>query len=144
MDCARRRFLVKSSCMARKPPSRSSPPVLPVMIVGGLVVVTLLTVSLRRMASSRNAPPPTQTSATATTGTAAAEPQSADISGVARIKPEELRDKIARNEVTVIDVRDSQSFLNSHIPGALHIPMTRLDGEVPYLPKDKPIVTYCT
>ena len=119
---------------------------MPVMIVGALVVIALLTFSLRRMASSRNtASTPTSTKAPATTGRTATEPQhDADLDKVARIKPEELRDKIARNEVTVIDVRDAQSFLSSHIPGALHIPMTRLDGEIPYLPKDKPIVTYCT
>ena len=46
--------------------------------------------------------------------------------------------------MTVIDVRDAQSYVNAHIPGSLHIPMARIDGEVPYLPKGKPIVTYCT
>ncbi|MGZ7080955.1 MAG: rhodanese-like domain-containing protein, partial [Thermoanaerobaculia bacterium] len=66
-----------------------------------------------------------------------------ELDTVPRIKPQELRDRIARGEVTVIDVRDAQSYLAGHIPGALHIPMTRLDGDVPYLPKDKPIVTSC-
>ncbi|MGZ7031893.1 MAG: rhodanese-like domain-containing protein [Thermoanaerobaculia bacterium] len=128
--------------MARKPSSRSSPSVMPVMIVGAIIVVALLTWSLRRVATSRNTAPP-QPSTTAAS-TAAAEQPNPELATVPRIKPEELRDKIARNEVTVIDVRDIQSYLSAHIPGALHIPMARLDGEVPYLPKDKPIVTYCT
>ncbi|MGZ4810064.1 MAG: rhodanese-like domain-containing protein [Thermoanaerobaculia bacterium] len=93
------------------------------------------------MAASRTTNPPQ----TATTSTAPAEHvHNPELDTVPRIKPQELRDRIARGEVTVIDVRDAQSYLAGHIPGALHIPMTRLDGEVPYLPKDKPIVTYCT
>ena len=46
--------------------------------------------------------------------------------------------------VTVIDVRDADSYIASHIPGALQIPLARIEGEVDYLPKGKPILTYCT
>jgi rhodanese-related sulfurtransferase len=41
-------------------------------------------------------------------------------------------------------VRSIEQFVESHIPGALHIPVSRVQGEIPYLPKDKPIVAYCT
>ncbi len=58
--------------------------------------------------------------------------------------PEELRQKVALSEVTVIDVRDADAYLAAHIPGSLHIPMSRIEGEIPYLPREKPIVTYCT
>lgn len=61
-----------------------------------------------------------------------------------RIEPDDLLAHLKAGDVTIIDVRDADAFLASHIPGALHIPLARVDGEVPYLPKEKPIVTYCT
>ncbi len=110
------------------------------MIAGGVIVIALLTWSLRRMAASQTpAAPPAASSAGP-----AGHVHNPELDTVPRIKPEELRDRIARGEVTVIDVRDGQSYLGGHIPGALHIPMARLDGEISSLPKNKPIVTYCT
>ena len=64
--------------------------------------------------------------------------------GFRRITVEELKPLYDRGEVTLIDVRDVDSFLRAHIPGALQIPLARIDGETPYLPKGKVIVTYCT
>jgi len=55
-----------------------------------------------------------------------------------------LQEKMARGEITIIDVRDADSYLASHIPGALHIPLSYIDSELPYLRKYGPIVTYCT
>lgn len=64
--------------------------------------------------------------------------------GFRRITVQELKALYDRGEVTLIDVRDAGSFLSAHIPGALQIPLARIDGETPYLPKEKTIVTYCT
>ena len=72
------------------------------------------------------------------------EPAAAEVVGVPRSKPEDVLAKLQANGVTLIDVRDKDAYLQRHIPGALHIPLSYIDGEVPYLPKDKPIVTYCT
>lgn len=63
--------------------------------------------------------------------------------GVARTSPRELASMIARGEVIVIDVRDADAYIAGHIEGALHIPLSYIAGEVPYLRKGKPIVTYC-
>ena len=62
---------------------------------------------------------------------------------VARIDAPELRAQLERDAVTLLDVRDSDSYVAGHIAGALHIPLSRVEGEVPYLPKEKPIVAYC-
>lgn len=62
----------------------------------------------------------------------------------ARVGMDELKAGFDQNAVTIIDVRDMQSYLASHIPGALHIPVSMIEGEVGYLPKGKPIVTYCS
>jgi len=61
-----------------------------------------------------------------------------------RISVADLHDRLAKNEVTLIDVRDADAYLEAHIPGAMHIPLARIDGEISYLPKGKQIVTYCT
>lgn len=74
----------------------------------------------------------------------AVEPEHQHPTEFTRISVDELKAKFDRNEVTLIDVRDMQSYLAAHIPGALHIPVSLIEGEVSYLPKDKPIVTYCT
>ena len=73
---------------------------------------------------------------------AAPEPTPADLASVPRVPTTELAQKLG--SVTVIDVRDADSYIAGHVAGAMHIPLQYLPGEVPYLPKDKPIVTYCT
>jgi hydroxyacylglutathione hydrolase len=61
-----------------------------------------------------------------------------------RVSAHEVKPQYDRGDITVIDVREADQFANSHIPGALQIPLARIEGEIPYLPKNKPIVTYCT
>ena len=61
-----------------------------------------------------------------------------------RISISELESALQKNAVTVIDVRSIDQYTAGHIPGSLHIPVSMLEGEISYLPKDKPIVTYCS
>jgi hypothetical protein len=63
--------------------------------------------------------------------------------GVARISVAELEQQMSRGEVVIIDVRDFHSFVAGHIPGSLQIPEGFIAGEVPHLPRGRPIVTYC-
>lgn len=56
----------------------------------------------------------------------------------------ELKALLEKNEVTVIDVRNIEPYLAAHIPNALQIPVTMIEGEIPHLPKGKKIVTYCS
>lgn len=77
-------------------------------------------------------------------GSADAPPTEAQLASVPRINAGDLLQKLEGNEVTLIDVRDAESYRARHIPGAKHIPLSFIAGEVSYLPKDKPIVTYCT
>ena len=71
-------------------------------------------------------------------------PTGASLKAIPRIDATTLRDRMARGEVVVIDVRDIDSYTASHIAGAMHIPLSRIEGEIPYLKGLKPIVTYCT
>jgi rhodanese-related sulfurtransferase len=63
---------------------------------------------------------------------------------------EQLKTKLARNEpVTVIDVRDTQTYLNSNrIKDSIYIKLRRLAYRITMpplkdLPRDRDVVTYC-
>ncbi len=91
--------------------------------------------------------PITATSPVASTTAAApvAPPQPhGDRSSVKRIAAEDLRAKMNRNEVTVIDVRDAAAYGAGHIAGAINIPFASVESMLDLIPKDKPVVTYCT
>lgn len=137
-----------------------------VLIAGSIAIAALVGWALTR--SVEPAPPndpvmatpmpPTATAATTTTLTpgmtatntappataTAAQPATGERGGVTRMQPQELKGLVDRGAVTIVDVRDSVSYANGHIPGAVHIPFARIEGESRYLPKDKPIVLYCT
>lgn len=134
-----------------------------VMIAGGLAVAALVVWALTRTVEPAPTPAstpvaetqvpvrgvePTDTATTATLAPLANEPPRPNIEGdrtsVKRISVEDMHAKMNRGEITVIDVRDETSFEASHVPGALHIPLARIEGEIDKLPKNKPIVTYCT
>jgi hypothetical protein len=72
------------------------------------------------------------------------EPTKEEVVGVPRSKPEDVLQQYEAKSVTLIDVRAADDYKERHIPRAMHIPLAYIDGEVPYLPRDKPIVTYCT
>lgn len=72
------------------------------------------------------------------------ESGAATTEGFRRISVDELKPLFDRGDVTIIDVRPADAYAQSHIPGALQIPLARIDGEAQYLPKDKLIVAYCT
>lgn len=66
------------------------------------------------------------------------------------ISADQLKAKLARNEqITIIDVRDTQSFLNNNkIKGSIHVKLRRLSYRLsmPPLknaPRDREVVTYC-
>ncbi len=66
---------------------------------------------------------------------------------MARISPEELKQKLDRHEpVTVIDLRHSLDFLPEPytIPGAIRIPMEDLDKRNREIPREQEVVLYCT
>jgi len=55
----------------------------------------------------------------------------------------ELVARAKRGEVVILDVRPAQEFAAGHIPGALSIPLERLDENLARLPKRRPVVAYC-
>lgn len=108
----------------------------------GLSLITLVAWSLTRPEAPAAAQPVAQQQAAAVTP--AENHDEHDHDTFERISFDEFKTLSDAGQVTVIDVRSMDQFLASHIPGSLHIPVTRVEGEIPYLPKGKLIVTYCT
>jgi rhodanese-related sulfurtransferase/DNA-binding transcriptional ArsR family regulator len=56
---------------------------------------------------------------------------------------EELRRRIRRGEVVLLDVRPTEEYQAGHIPGALSLPLADLKQRARALPKGREIVAYC-
>ncbi len=59
------------------------------------------------------------------------------------ISIQQLRSKIRRGHVTVIDVRPKEEYSNGHLPGAISVPLPELKKYVRNLPSNKEIIAYC-
>jgi rhodanese-related sulfurtransferase len=62
---------------------------------------------------------------------------------VETIGPEELRERLARDEIVLVDVRPGEEFAAGHIEGARSIPLDELERRLGELPGDHEIVAYC-
>jgi rhodanese-related sulfurtransferase len=56
---------------------------------------------------------------------------------------EELLEKVKAGAAVVIDVRPEEEYRTGHVPGAISIPLDRLEEELGRLPLDKEIVALC-
>lgn len=64
-----------------------------------------------------------------------------------RITVDELKKRMdAGEEFTVIDVRNPKAWAEAKtiIPGAIRLPSDDLDNALSRIPKDRPVVAYCT
>jgi len=59
------------------------------------------------------------------------------------IPADELLSRARAGLVTVIDVRPSDEYDAGHLPGAINIPLTRLEEHLQDLPADQEVVAYC-
>ncbi len=56
---------------------------------------------------------------------------------------EDLWARARAGEVTILDVRPREEYLAGHIPGALSVPLDRLEEHLALLPPEAEIVAYC-
>jgi rhodanese-related sulfurtransferase len=64
-----------------------------------------------------------------------------------RITVDELKRRMeAGEDFVLIDVRNPQVWAESDtmLPEAIRIPMEKLEESIPRIPKNKPVVAYCT
>jgi ArsR family transcriptional regulator len=62
------------------------------------------------------------------------------------LEPVPAADLLARARdglVTVLDVRPAEEFAQGHLPGAINLPLERLEARLAELPADRQIVAYC-
>lgn len=59
------------------------------------------------------------------------------------ISASELRERMARDEVVLLDVRPQVEYESARLPGALSMPQEALERQLDRLPSDKVIVAYC-
>lgn len=55
----------------------------------------------------------------------------------------ELLERAKKGLVTVLDVRPAEEFAAGHLPGAINVPLDRLESYLSKLPKRKEVVAYC-
>lgn len=63
-----------------------------------------------------------------------------DIEAIGR---DELRKRLRRREVVLVDVRPVEEFEAGHIDGACSIPLAELEDRLSELPADREVVAYC-
>ncbi len=119
--------------------------------IAGVSLIALFFAAYAAMRSNAVTAPDAPAAASTTVAAPAAAPvkeagvpTGASLKAIPRIDAKTLHERMTRGEVVVIDVRDIDSYTASHIAGAMHIPLSRIEGEIPYLKGSKPIVTYCT
>ncbi len=59
------------------------------------------------------------------------------------VSREELLLRIDDGLVTILDVRPEDEFAESHLPGAINIPLSQLKQRLTELPEDQEVVAYC-
>lgn len=62
---------------------------------------------------------------------------------VHEIKAEELRGRLSRPGLVVVNVLDQKYYDDCSIPGSIHIPVAEIEIKTSEWPKNKEIVVYC-
>jgi rhodanese-related sulfurtransferase/biotin operon repressor len=55
----------------------------------------------------------------------------------------ELLERAKKGLVTVLDVRPPEEYAAGHLPGAINVPVDKLEGYLSKLPKRREVVAYC-
>jgi rhodanese-related sulfurtransferase len=82
----------------------------------------------------------TSASRLAEVGRAAADYLGVDVEAIDR---DELRKRLRRGDVVLVDVRPGEEYEAGHIEGARSIPIDELDERLAELPADREVVAYC-
>lgn len=61
-----------------------------------------------------------------------------------RISLDDFKKLLNEGGAMILDVRGLDSYTAGHIPGAISMPLGDISNRWKELPKDKPIVTYCS
>ena len=59
------------------------------------------------------------------------------------LSPEQVRDRLERGEIELVDVREQYEWDAGRIAGARHIELERLAGRAEEIPRERPVVFQC-
>lgn len=59
------------------------------------------------------------------------------------VRAQELLARAKKGLVTVLDVRPAEEFAAGHLPGALNVPIDKLESSLARLPRRREVVAYC-
>jgi len=59
------------------------------------------------------------------------------------VAPADLMRSVKKGLVTILDVRPEEEFRAGHLPGAINVPIDKLERFLTKLPKGKEVVAYC-
>ena len=106
----------------------------------GLIVIglALIVVPLLIQAQPPATPPPVISAATS------AAPSDVPYPDVIRVSVGNARAAQELKQAVFVDVRDKAQYAQSHIAGALSIPLSEFESRLNELNKDQWIITYCT
>ncbi|MDB9372140.1 rhodanese-like domain-containing protein [Nodularia sphaerocarpa] len=57
---------------------------------------------------------------------------------------EELKSFLKKNQTVLVDVREASEYRSGHIPNAINIPLRTLAQNLNQIPRDRPVVLYCS
>ena len=63
---------------------------------------------------------------------------------VARIGLADARARFQQSGVVFLDTRSAQEYADSHIPGAVNIPLPEIPTRFSEIPRDAEVIAYCT
>ncbi len=67
----------------------------------------------------------------------------ADRTRLEAVSREELLARLEEGSIILLDVRPEDEYAAGHLPGALNLPLDRLDAAIATLPRDREVVAYC-
>ncbi len=62
---------------------------------------------------------------------------------IKNLDPSELKDLLDKGNITLLDVREIEEYIQGHIKGSIHIPLRELEYRLEEIDRNKPVVTYC-
>jgi hypothetical protein len=110
-----------------KQKKKSNVPLIPIVIGFVLILGALLALVLRQPGSQESSPKISQLS---------------DTSEIARVQPDEAKAAYDSGEAIFVDVRPRETFTESHIPGALSIPLDEIQDRLDELDPKNWIILY--
>jgi rhodanese-related sulfurtransferase len=63
--------------------------------------------------------------------------------GVEQVSAAELRERLERGDVVILDVRPEVEYRSGHIAGAVSAPLVALASIAPTLPRRRDVIAYC-